>query len=87
MATIEELRAGPRQRLLSEARDLELAAHYADLYCEANTGRLVPGCEQVRQIAGDGTPWVAEFASLELAAALGMRDAEAAALMAWAPPC
>ncbi|GAA1398593.1 hypothetical protein GCM10009599_29720 [Luteococcus peritonei] len=79
--TIEALRAVRRERRLAEAKEFELAAHFADLAAELPAS-VVPGCERLRQLGSDGTPLVAEFCSLELAAALGMRDVEAAALVA-----
>ena len=79
--TIEALREARRQRRLAEAREFELAAHFADLSGDL-PAPVVPGCERLHQLGSDGTPLVAEFCSLELAAALGMRDVEAAALVA-----
>ncbi|GAA1393162.1 hypothetical protein [Luteococcus peritonei] len=60
VATIEELREVRLARRRAEARELELAAHFADLASEPSTGHGLPGCEQAVQLGADGTPAVAE---------------------------
>ncbi len=75
----------------AEARELALAAAWADLHGPDSvrqrrdgTGRVLPGTERVKQYGADGTPEVAEFAAADLAillqvapvtAALRIRDA------------
>lgn len=56
----------------AEATELALAAHWATLHDEdsiprGGSGRTLPGAERARQLGGDGTPLVAEFAVAELA--------------------
>lgn len=81
-ACLGALVAARRERALAESRELELAAHFAD-QCQLVDApiRALPGAERMVSLGGDGAPEVAEFGSLELAAALGIRDAEATALM------
>ena len=60
----------------AEATELALAAHWATLHDEdsiprGGTGRTLPGAERARQLGGDGTPLVAEFAVAELAVVTG----------------
>ena len=82
VSTIEQLREVRLARRRAEAREFELAAHFADLHSKPSTGRALPGCEQSLPLGCDGTPPVAEFAALELSTALGIRPVEASALMA-----
>jgi hypothetical protein len=59
-----------RQILDQECRLVELAAHWADLHApdsQAPVEKPLPGAEQGRQLGGDGTPEVLEFAAAELA--------------------
>ena len=82
IATIEAMRDLKAQRRALEVRELVLAAHDADLNAVLDeTAPVLPGHETLRRFGGDGMPEVAEFAVLELAAALGMRDAAAAVLL------
>ncbi len=69
---------------LAQARQLRLAAHWADLngvLAESPSGGL-PGMERLVQLGGDGTPMVAEFAPAELAARLGLSPAAGMHLLA-----
>ena len=79
-------------RAIAEQAEVELlatAAHYADLHAAlegpaaraAETGRVLPGAEQLMRLGGPGTPEVAEFAPAELGGALGVSDGAAAALI------
>lgn len=80
--TIAALRAQHREVRLAEARELALAARYAEQCSSTDaTAVVLPGCETLTQLAGDGTPKVAEFAGLELAMGLGVPADEAHALM------
>jgi hypothetical protein len=59
-----------------EWRELELAAHWAMLHNgetvpSRGDGRVLPGTERVKQLGGEGTPTVAEFACAELAMLMG----------------
>ena len=63
------------RRSVKRARvtDFQLAATFADLNAVVPIGEWsIQGCERLVQIGGDGTPEVAEFCLLELAARLGM---------------
>lgn len=60
----------------AEATEFALASHWATLHDEdsiprGGTGRTPPGAERARQLGGDGTPLVAEFAVAELAVVTG----------------
>ncbi|MFP5252721.1 MAG: hypothetical protein ACLGH4_02870 [Actinomycetes bacterium] len=60
----------------AEATEFALAVHWATLHDEDSiprrgTGRTLPGAERARQLGGDGTPLVAEFAVAELAVVTG----------------
>lgn len=79
---IEALQENRRQRRILEAQELLLATQFADLNGWVEESCLVPGVEQLVRMGGEGTPPVAEFATLELAAALGLRDVAAHALVA-----
>ena len=57
-----------------EWRELALAAHWADLHDEhtlPGSGPVLAGMERAKQVGGDGTPLVAEFACAELGVLLG----------------
>jgi len=59
-----------------ELRELVLAAqwvkiHNADTLPNQTTGRVPPGTERAKQLGGDGTPPVAEFACAELGMLMG----------------
>lgn len=82
VGVIEAIRESRRQRRILEARELQLAAHYADLNGHVDESSVVPGTERLVEMGGEGTPLVAEFATLELGAALRLRDVGAHALIA-----
>lgn len=68
---LAEARENLRMKNLAFARDLELAAHLADLSGAVPGQRAgLPGAERLVQLGHDGTPLVAEFTSLEYAAVL-----------------
>ena len=55
-----------------EWREVELAAHWAMLHdgealASRPSAQVLPGTERVKQLGGDGTPTVTEFACAELA--------------------
>lgn len=79
---VEAVRENRRQRRILEAQELQMVAHFVDLNGHVDQNLLVPGVEQLVQLGGEGTPPVAEFATLELAAALRLRDVDAHALIA-----
>jgi hypothetical protein len=64
---------------------LQLAAHWADLYSgdalDQNTSAL-PGTERPRQLGGDGTPTIGEFAAGEFAAVAGLSPSAGSRLIA-----
>jgi hypothetical protein len=68
----------------AEARELELAAAWADVHpAEAvHASPVLPGTERARVFGGDGTPEAGEFAAAELACLLGLSLAAAATLIA-----
>jgi len=71
--------------LLNECRLVELAAHWADLHhpdSQAPVEKPLPGAEQGRQLGGDGTPEVLEFAGAEFGARIEISSGSARALMA-----
>ena len=71
--------------LLNECRLVELAAHWADLHhpaSQAPVEKPLPGAEQGRQLGGDGTPEVLEFAAAEFGARTEISSGSARALMA-----
>jgi hypothetical protein len=71
--------------LLNECRLVELAAHWADLHhpaSQAPVEKRLPGAEQGRQLGGDGTPEVLEFAAAEFGARTEISSGSARALMA-----
>jgi Domain of unknown function (DUF222) len=67
----------------AEAQLLAVAAHYADLHPEPAGEPTVslPGMERSVVMGGEGCPRVAEFAAVELGAALGVSSGAAAALI------
>jgi hypothetical protein len=83
------LLASIRQARLAEdaaaARQLELAARWADLHPPESIHSaavfIVPGSQTEEPIAGDGCPLVAEFCVAELGTALGISTAAAKRLM------
>jgi hypothetical protein len=69
--------------IAAEARELELAAAWADTHpVEAHPSPVLPGTERPRQFGGDGTPEAGEFAAAELAVLLGLSLAAAGTLIA-----
>src|SRR3990170_6011386 len=69
---------------LAESRLLQVAAHVADLHPEPFSpldSDYLPGTERVVVYGGEGCPGVAEFAPVELGAALGLTSAAAADLI------
>ena len=74
-----------RQVLAQECALVELAAHWADLHhpdSQVPVEKTLPGAEQGRQLGGDGTPEVLEFAAAELGAQMETTIGSARALMA-----
>lgn len=83
VGTLDALVEARQAARAAEARQFALAAHFADLHAHLDASDVVlPGTEWLRQLGSDGTPAVAEFATLEFAAVMGMRDVAAAALIA-----
>lgn len=75
VATVEAFRAVREQRQSLDVEELVLTAHFADLHAEVQGGgHVLPGQERLVEFGGPGTPRVAEFCTLELGAALRMRD-------------
>ena len=84
-ATLSLVAAAHRQVCERECWWVELAAHWADLHhpdSQAPAGSTLPGADQGRQLGGEGTPQVLEFAAAELAARLETSYGSARALMA-----
>jgi hypothetical protein len=74
-----------RQVLEQECALVELAAHWADLHhadSQPPPPKPLPGAEQGRQLGGEGTPEVLEFAAAELGASMETTIGSARALMA-----
>jgi hypothetical protein len=69
-ATLSLVSRAHRQVLEQECALVELAAHWADLHHPDSqsppNGKPVPGAEQGRELGGQGTPEVLEFAAAEL---------------------
>ncbi len=65
----------------AEARQLALAAHWADLHAVLDTPAATPGGQRLVRLGGDGTPEVLEFAAAELGAVLRIGDHTAARLI------
>ena len=64
-ATLSLASASYREILEHECKLLQLAAHWSDLHhpdSQAPAEKTLPGAEQGRQLGGDGTPEVLEFA-------------------------
>ena len=71
----------------AEVAKLHAAAHWADLHAVVGSlsepgSRALPGCERLIRLGGAGTPEVAEFATAELGAVLGISTHAADALVA-----
>jgi hypothetical protein len=74
-----------RMVLQTECQLIELAAHWSDLHhpdSQALIERTLPGAEQGRQLGGEATPQVLEFAAAELGASMQTSIGSARALMA-----
>jgi hypothetical protein len=83
--TLSLVSGAHRQILEQECALVELAAHWSDLYHpdgQTPSERTLPGAEQGRQLGGDGTPEVLEFAAAELGAGMETTIGSARALMA-----
>ncbi len=86
-AVADALVATRCELLVREARELVLAAAWADVHDEDSLvardggGRVLPGTERARACGGDGTPRVAEFAVAELAVLLGVGHGSAVHLL------
>lgn len=79
---IRSMRACRDEVRAAQVREFQLAAHVADLYATLDDPWLtLPGAEKLVRFGSDGTPEVAEFCTLEVAAHLGIRDEEAVQLM------
>lgn len=84
-ATLSLVSQAHRQVLEQECALVELAAHWADLHhpdSQPPPTKPLPGAEQGRQLGGDGTPEVLEFAAAELGAGMETTVGSARALMA-----
>ena len=84
-ATLSLVSAAHRQIRDYECKLLELAGHWADLHhpdSQTPWERTLPGAEQGRQLGGDGTPEVLEFAAAEFGARMETSYGSARALMA-----
>jgi hypothetical protein len=84
-ATLSLVTAGHRQIREQECRLLQLAVHWADLHHpdgQAPVEQPLPGAEQGRQLGGDGTPEVLEFAATEFGACMETSYGSARDLMA-----
>jgi hypothetical protein len=84
-ATLSLVSESHRLLLENESRLVELAAHWADLHhpdSQAPVEQTLPGAEQGRQLGGDGTPQVLEFAAAEFGARMETSSGAARALIA-----
>jgi hypothetical protein len=84
-ATLSLVAQAHRRVLEQECQLVELAAHWADLNhpdSQAPAERTLPGAEQGRQLGGDGTPEVLEFAAAEFGASMEISFGSARALIA-----
>ena len=84
-ATLLLVSGAHRQIVEHECALVELAAHWADLHhpdSRVVAAETLPGAEQGRQLGGDGTPEVLEFAASELGARMETSCGSARALMA-----
>ena len=84
-ATLSLVGEAHRLVLQQECRLIELAVHWADLHhpdSQAAAERLLPGAERGRQLGGDGTSEVLEFAAAELGARMETSIGSARGLMA-----
>jgi hypothetical protein len=72
---LEALNETCRAERRAAAWKLQLAAHWADLHSGdalAQNSSALPGTEKPRQLGGDGTPTVGEFAAAAFAAVAGL---------------
>ena len=77
--TLAEAVCTRRAERRAQARQLVLAAHWADLHAVLPRPWVTtPGCERLVRLGGDGTPEVAEFAPAELGASSGSATARRA---------
>ena len=85
-ATTLSLVSGAHRQILEQGCALvELAAHWSDLHhpdSQVPAEKTLPGAEQGRQLGGEGTPEVLEFAASELGARMETSYGSARALMA-----
>lgn len=83
LALIRDIQQERHARALSEAREFEAITRFADQNSTVDDQDwfVVPGAEKLVQVGSDGTPEVAGFCILELAAALRVRDCEATCLL------
>jgi hypothetical protein len=84
-ATLSLVSAAHRLVRHQECKLVELAAHWSDLNhpdSQAPAEKTLPGAEQGRQLGGDGTPEVLEFAAAEFGAQMETSYGSARALMA-----
>ena len=83
VSTVEEFRAIKARRMALDVDELVLATHFADLYGRVDEPvHVLPGQQRMLGFGGDGTPQVAESCTLELAAALNLRDVTVKSLIA-----
>ncbi|HET7172922.1 MAG TPA: hypothetical protein VFI30_01415 [Nocardioidaceae bacterium] len=82
--TLQAARAAQRSAHAAEVRLVELAAHWADLHAvlEPVASGVLPGCERLVDLGGEGTPAVCEFAPTELGCELGLSGYAAERLVA-----
>lgn len=79
---LEAMAENRRRVARAQADDFQYAALAADAYSDVDDPRyLLPGAEKLVEMASDGTPAVAEFCTLEVAARLGVSDQSIVALM------
>jgi hypothetical protein len=84
-ATLSLVAQAHRQVLEQECKLVELAAHWADLHhpdSQAPAEKTMPGAEQPRQLGGDCTPEVLEFAAAEFGACMETSSGSARGLIA-----
>ncbi len=84
-ATLSLVGQAHRLVLEQECKLVQLAAHWADLHhpdSRAPLEKPLPGAECGRQLGGDGTPEVLEFAAAELGARMETSTGSTRALMA-----
>jgi hypothetical protein len=79
---LARVEAGQRTINLAQAEQLALAAHWADLHGVVTFAKPVRGGEILVRPGGEGTPQVAEFCRVELAAVLGVSQVSAGSLIA-----